>query len=852
MFGVFYRRLKTLWRRPQFERELEEEMRLHVDLRARTTGDVDAAARRFGNATLLREQSREQWSFAWVEASVQDVLYAFRTLRRSPGFSVAVIGTLALGLGLNTAVFTLVSAYVLRPLAVHDPSSLYQVGLHAQTRSEFAFDASALNDLSARTDVFSEVLAIDSRFASLDGHICRAAIISDNYFSMLGGRTALGRPIQPGDSDDELVLSDRAWRSWYGADAGILGKMVTVGKYRFEVVGVAQPEFAGVELGSDFWMPMQTWRRTAGQLESNFAIVGRLRPGLTSRQAETALALYARLATADRPEADRAQAVELRSRAAMFELPPRLYLALVPLFAAFAFTMAIPCANVTNMVLARGLARQREIGVRLSIGARRSRLVLQLLTEGLVLAIAAGLLGLLIARLAIDASFRVLYATTPPPARAVLEILTPDMPLDWRVFLFAMTLAALATLAFSLVPALQATRLNITNALRGEFSSLRVSRLRDGLVVLQIGACLMFLLNAVLMVRALERVARLDTGYDTRSVFSLANYTPIHLPETVAALEREPWVDVVAHASGESDVRAGASGKRQQFGTLRYVSPTYFDVFRIRVTRGRAFSKEEASSGAAVAVISTSAAARLWPGEDALGKVVQVESDVSRQARRSRIKQFPQARVVGIAGDTRPANPFQEPNEVQLYFPARTADSESVYVRGKSDAPQTARLFEQAWKRIATPDEAAAVFSLEQRQYWDAYPARAFSWVASLLGIVALVLTISGVYGVISYVVSQRSKEIALRVALGAGRMRVISSILGRLGKLTAVGLVVGGTFAAAVSKVMWAHTPLINPFDPIAYLLAPTIVIGATLVASAGPARRATRVEPAAVLRAD
>lgn len=848
----FYRRLKLLWRRPKFERELEEEMRLHVELRAAALGDVDAAARRFGNTTLLREQSREHWSFAWVESCVQDVVYAFRTLRRSPGFSVAVIGTLALGLGLNTAVFTLVNAYVLRPLAVSDPSSLYQVGLRGQARSEFALGANVLNDLRTRTDVFSEVLAIDSRFANLDGHIARAAVVSDNYFSMLGGRTALGRPVQIGDSENELVLSDRAWRSWYTGDTDILGKRVTVGKYRFEVIGVARPEFTGVEPGSDFWMPLEAWRRTVGQLDPNFAVVGRLQPGRTPPQVEAALALYARQITADWPETDRARGVELRSRAAMLELPPRLYLALVPLFAAFAFTMAIPCANVTNMVLARGLTRQREIGVRLSIGAKRSRLVFQLLTEGLVLAIAAGLLGLVIARLSIDASFRVLYATTPPAAHTVLDILTPDLPLDWRVFLFAMALAALATLAFSLVPALQATRLNITNSLRGEFSSLPTSRLRDGLVVLQISACLLFLVNAVLMVRAVQRVARLDTGYDARGVFSLANYTPIHVPAIVASLEREPWVDLVAHASGETGVDAGESGKQLQSATLSYVSSNYFDVFRIPVSRGRAFSNEEAASGATVAVISRSAAERMWPGEDALGKVLQTESGHSRQTRHSRIEEFRTARVIGIAGDVRPANPFLESNGVQLYLPARAADAESVYVRGKGDVPQTARLFEQTWKRIAAADEAADVFSLEQRQYWDAYPARAFSWVASLLGIVALILTISGVYGVISYVVSQRRKEIALRVALGAGRLRVISAVMGHLGKLTMVGLVVGGAFAALVSKAMWAQTSLINPFEPIAYVLAPAIVIAATLVASAAPARRASRVEPAAVLRAD
>jgi hypothetical protein len=390
MIAEYWRRLKFLCRRTQFDRELEEEMRLHVQLRAERLGDVDAARRRFGNTTRLREESRDQWTFRWADNRARDLVYAVRTLRKRPGFSLAVIGTLALGLGLNTAIFTLLNALLLRPLAVRDPHSLYQVALSAPERLQFGFGRSAFETLRARTDVFAEVLAIDTRFTNLDGRAARGAIVSGNYFSMLGGATAIGRPLQSMDTNGVLVLSHRAWRKWYGSNAAVLGTTVTVGRHRFEVIGVARPEFAGVEPLPDFWASTEGWQRTVGDGEPVVDVVGRLRPGVSPTQATNALTSFARTSTQERDGSERAHGVELRSKAAMLQLPPDLLLALVPLLVAIGLILAIPCANVTNMVLARGLARQREIGIRLSLGASRGRVMLQLLTEGLVLCLRDG------------------------------------------------------------------------------------------------------------------------------------------------------------------------------------------------------------------------------------------------------------------------------------------------------------------------------------------------------------------------------------------------------------------------------------------------------------------------------
>jgi predicted permease len=852
MIGEFLRRLKFILRREQFERELDEEMRLHVELRSERLGDADAAKRQFGNTTLLREDSRQHWEFAFAEILLKDLRYALRSLRKQPTFAAGVIVTLALGLGLNAALFTIINAYVLRPLAVRDPYSLYQIGLRSKTRVEMGFTRQSLADLQVRTDVFSDVLAIRSRFVNLEGRIVSGAVVSVNYFSMLGGRVALGRPFQSYNVDAVLVLSDRAWRNQFGSDSNIVGRLVTVGKHKFEVIGVAVPTFSGIEPMPEFWTPMEAWKHTEEPLETNLGIVGRLKEGVTVQQAQAALTAYAQQTTADRPADERANQVELRSRSSLVELPTRAYLAMLPLLVAFGLTMAIPCANVANMMLARGVARQREIGVRLSLGASRGRVVRQLLTEGLVLAVGAGLLGMGIARVAIDLGIRVMYATAPQAAHLMLNTLTPELPLDWRVFVYVLAVAAATTLAFALLPALQATRINVLFALRGEFRSMRASRLRDALVVTQVSVCLVLLVSAGVMVRAVERVSRIDVGDDSRGVFGLADYTPIRVPSVVAELEREPWVETVAHSSDDFGVRVEPEGANEAApATYSFVSSSYFDTFRIPILQGRGFTRDEADSGAPLAIVGQATAKRLWPGGQPIGKTLRIlGNEGRRRPRNARIA--PQVEVIGVARDVISGNVMKGVDQVRLYLPARITDSTQVYVRGKGDGNRTAREFAEAWKRMAAPNEVAAVYSVEQRRYWETYPARAFSWVASLLGGIALILTVSGIYGVISFLVNQRIKEIGIRIALGATPWSVVRHVLARSGRLVGVGAIVGLLLAAAVSKLLSSRALMVDALEPIAYLAGLGIVAAGTVLASMSPALRAARVDPAETLRAE
>ena len=373
------------------------------------------------------------------------------------------------------------------------------------------------------------------------------------------------------------------------------------------------------------------------------------------------------------------------------------------------------------------------------------------------------------------------------------------------------------------------------------------------MVVLQVSASLLFLVSAIVMVRALERVSSIDLGYDGRGVFSLAAYTPLRVPAVVAALEQEPWVDAVAHRSPDFDTRVVPTDQSAPAAaTYSFVSQNYFEVFRIPIERGRSFTNAEVSGGTAVALVSKGAADRLWPGEEALGRTLRIDAGTAGRRKHARIEGMSHVQVVGIASDIRSRDVTQGIDPVRLYLPARTADSAELFVRGRGDPESTARHFEEAWKRIAAADESATVFSIEQRQYWDTYPARASTWLASLLSAIALVLTVSGIYGVISFLVSQRRRDIGIQIALGASRATVVRWVAGQSGRLIGVGTAVGLVLAMAASKLMWSRTPMVDPLDPVAYVTGLAIVAGAAVLASIAPAVRAMRVDPVVTLKAE
>jgi len=556
-------RLRALLRREAMEAELDEELRYHVEseiarnIARGLTPDAArfAALRAFGNSSQHKEAVRDAWGWRWLEQIGQDVRYALRGVRRAPIFALTVVLTIALGLGLNGTAFTIFDAYVLRPLSVRDPSSLYEITWVNRAGRRHAFSWPQYQELRRDPDggAFSELLAYRFISARIDSTPSFGQLVTGNFFSMLGVGAALGRTLLPSDAESPgtapvVVLSHRAWENRYGADSQIVGKSVRVRGYPLLVVGVARAGFDGLgDVPLDFWIPLTA----IDQVEDGPSlfgpkspemlwIVGRLRPSVTVEQAKSELMTRARVLSVGRPDAEEPLSPRLSSQATRVPLDDELLVILAPILSAFGLVLLIACANVANMMLARGMARQREIGIRLSLGAARARLVRQLLTESVILALPAAAIGYGVSRATIGLGLRLMFATMPAEFAAYIRVV-PLLP-DMRVLTFMLATALVAAVFFGLAPALQATRPDVVQATRGDFDTgLRPSRLRNMLVVGQITVCVVLLVSAGVLLRGARRLERVDVGVRTRDVLQI-DIVEKFRPSVVARLRATPGV----------------------------------------------------------------------------------------------------------------------------------------------------------------------------------------------------------------------------------------------------------------------------------------------------------------------
>jgi predicted permease len=808
----------------------------------------------------------------WLSAVPQDLRYALRMLFRNPGFAITVILTLGLGLGLNAAFFTVFNAFLLRPLAVRDPASLVSVELETRFRTALHwswqdYKIFAADTTSGRSSAFVETAASTVEATGLDGRSAKVGLVSGNYFDMLGARTALGRPFQPDEQDAVIVLGHRAWQSRFGGDPNVVGRKVLLGGLPFEIVGITAPEFAGVPVGTvalaprewarygvgvpDIWVPLEVWNRLPGLYHVPVrGIVGRLRPGMNRVRAEAMITAYARRRTEDREEYDRT----FRARLESLDIPitwTALQFSL-PLLVAFGLTMLIPCANAANMMLARAMVRQREFGARLSLGASRGRVVRQLLTESVILTAIAGAAGVALATIVLNLFARLLYNTVPPTI--LFKVRIPDFEVDAHVFLYMLIVVGLTTVLFALAPAAQATRLTLTATMRGEFAGLRSSRMRDGLVIGQVAACAMLLVTAGVLVRGIGKSREIERGYESRGVYGAGNMSREDALAVKAILDRESWVEtqaVMGSPLNAMDSLQVASPARSGWHSVYYNrgSGELFHLVRIGLLRGRTFTRQEAENQSPVAVASESAAKLLWPGEDPIGKTVLIQAG---RKNNPRLPRFHEAMVVGVSRDivSRVRDGGPRP---ALYFPDTLRSGTVLIVRGKGSPEHTHRQLEAALAASPGGAHGGRVIELQETIDWETYPQEAVSWLSTLLGGVALILTISGMYGVMSYLVSQRTKEIGVRIALGATQIQVARLVLAYSVRLAAAGLALGAVLALGVLQYTGSKIELlINLYDAPAYALSLAVVAVAALFAALAPTRRACRILPQEALRSD
>ena len=872
MLSEFVTRLRALVFRKGTDADLDEEMRYHLEREVErnvangmTPADARHAARRaFGNVTVATEQARDAWRWTWLEETKQDCAYAARTFRRAPTFVFTVVGTIGLALGLLSTAFTFFNTYVLRPMSVRDPYSLFELHWTSADGRSRRFSRDQVEQLARDHSVFTEVSAYDAIEPRIARHPTQGQLVSGNYFDMLGVPPALGRTMTMADAEERrpvMVLSHPGWRTLFHGDSTVIGRRVNVNGVSFEVVGVTREGFGGLTSAPfDFWIPItlasdigrtpMLFRRGA---DAGVGVVARLAPGVDQARAQMWLREWLHAQTANDPAAARVQDVLLLSRATMIPPSPETTAMFAPVIAAFVLVMLIACANVTNIMLARGLARQREIGIRLALGAARQRIIRQLLAESLLLAIPAGLLGLCLSRLTLWSVLELLLATLPTEAAAYIRLIPFEA--DARVIGFALLAVTVAAIAFGLAPALQASRPNIVQASRGDFDTqFRPSRLRNALVVGQVTMSVVLLICAGILLSAARNVARLDPGVRTAGIIQLQLFEPFR-GRGLTVLRADANVREVATASSslidDCCPRVSLRGADGVLASVNYlaVSDSWFSVFDLPVARGRVFTPDETRSRAPVVVVSQSLARRFWPNADPVGRTLAIPPTEPEYAA---LAPSHEVRVIGVARDAASNWIGQGRDKPVAYFP-RPLDSTAavVVVRVGGDAAAGKVELEAT---LAKVDSAAItqMHSIDDALAMQAYPFRAMYWVATALALIALSLTFIGVYGVVSYLVAQRRREFGVRLALGAGRHSLIGLIIGQSTRLAAAGIVIGVVVTLGVSRLFATFIPSLDTYDRAGYLLGVALVLVACVAAALGPSYRAASINPVEALRAD
>ena len=873
-------RLRAIFRRNTVEDDLGDELRFHIEQETekyvRSGVAPDQAARRarlaFGPPDSLKEGCRDARGVTTLETAWRDVRYALRGMRRAPVFASTVILTIALGIGVNTAAFTVFNAYLLRPIPVDDPYSLYAFTWTDRTGRGHWFTWQEYENLGRQTRVFSSAFAARNVVTRINGRLAFGELVTRNYFQVVGVGAARGRTLTQGDGTSEpgapplVVLSHTGWTALFGGDPAIVGTQVRIGGVPLEVIGITPAGFTGLgERPCDFWAPLSVDAALteepnlfAPPYPGRLGIAGRLRVDLAEGAARSALALWAAGTTAGRPEGEQATGAVLVSQATRMPMPIEMLAVVLPLAAAFGLVLLIACANVTNMMLTRAMSRHREIGVRLSLGASRARLVQQLMIESLVLAVPAAAAGFVVAYSTIHLGVRLLFATMPAGLADVARHVASLEP-DVRVFAFSVAAGLSSAVLFGLAPALQATRISVARAFAGELVlQLHPTRLRGALVVAQVAASVLLLICGGILIRSTARLANMETGVNARGVLDL-QIREKSRAQILAALETSPIVQRIAATSppvpfdgrppGTSVTSSGRPETLQ--ASYRSVSPNYFAILDVPLKEGRTFSRAEAASGGSVGIVSETAARRLWPGRSAVGQLLRLHATDQHSQGGQPVSPVV-VEIVGTVGDVATGYSNDEASRTTVYLPTseqRPGNELLVRVGGNVDAAV------RELEAVLTTMDGRAVERLDRLEDFEAfraYPFRVAYWMSSAIGGLALLLTLSGVYGVLSYLVSMRSKEIGIRMALGDTARGTAITVLVQSMRLSAIGIAVGAMLSLGASAMLASQLVTISTYDPIAYGSVILLVVIACACTSFFPALRAARIDPLVMLRHD
>lgn len=892
-FHKFPLRLRALFRHRQAEQDLHDEIDFHLRSQAEefVARGMDpeearlAASRSLGARTQIEEECRESRGVSFLEDFLQDLGFGFRMLRRNPGFSLIAILCLTLGIGANAAVFSWVEGLLLRPFpAVANQDRLVvMVGTTHALRNKGAngsgYEAVSwpdfldyqrnthLFDAFITDKIMGTTLSVGDKAERMAG-----SVVSANYFDALGVRPMLGRGFEPAEevgrnAHPVTVISYWVWKEKFHSDPGIIGKTQLLNGVQHTIIGVAPKGFYGTFVGRpiQFWVPvsMQEVFEPGGyKLEDRNATwiegFARLKPGVTIAQAEEELSAVAKRLEADYPETNRGRGIQLLP---LWKAPfnaaevllPVLSVALAVVF----FVLLIACANVSNLLLVRSFARQHEMTVRLAIGANRRRLVRQLLTEGLIISVIAAGSGILVAWLC-----RGLLVTFYPSGTAAGLMMKGDI--DWRVLVISAGIAVLSTLIFALAPAIRASEVDLAGSLKLEsgsvFGARSKSRLRSLLVVGQVCLSFILLVGAVLFIQSMRRVQSADPGFSTTNVLTTgfdlvsAGYDTqraktfqdrlIERVQTIPGVESAALARVRPFSYStyfEAPISVdGYQPAPDEMPKVEYnqVGPDYFRTNGIPLISGREFTRADDENAAPVAIVNEKMVSQYWKGEDPIGKRLQLKD-------RS-------LRVIGVARAAKYGS-FSEPQKPFFYVPMRQNFSigTTLNIRTLKDPKTVAAALA---REVHALDENLALGELiTMREHINRMALASQQAAVSLLtifGVLALLLSAIGLYGVMSYSVSQSTRELGLRMALGARISDLVRLVLSHGLGLTIAGVVFGGIVALSSAHLIKTLLYKVDPRNPFALGAAFLIMMVAALVACLVPAWRATRIDPVRALR--
>jgi predicted permease len=898
-FREFARRIGMLLHRERFAKELEDEMQLHLELRRQqqeesgvAPKDARAAAyRRFGNPTLVRERSYTAWGWSWLEGLFQDILYGLRAMLRSPGITIVALLSLALGIGANTALFSLMDAVMLRSLPVRQPQQLVMLddagagGITNGFGTTYLYSYPFYRELRKQNQVFSQTAAILSMRSDVHGTVSgrnqaepmHVQLVSGTYFPLLGVKAIIGRTLT--DQDDSTqgdhpvaVVSYSWWKKGLARDPDVLNRTLKIADTTYSIVGVAAPEFFGTEVGEspDIWIPMSMVEQVPphfkGAYSDNFTeslyILGRLKPGVGMAQATTNVNLLFQqilrhfrgslsqddaktLKEAHVPLTPMATGISGLRRE--FSDPLKILMGIAGL------VLLIACANIANLLLARSTARTREFAVRQAIGAGRGRLVRQLLTESMMLALTGGALGVAFAA---GASRLLVRMVSGGP-----ETIPLDVSIDTRMLLFTLAVTLITALLFGSIPAMRATRLELTQSLKDRQGAATVRAkglLAKSLIVSQVAFSLLLVVAAGLFLRSLVNLTRVDLGFDKQNVLFL------HLDESSAgykdddpriyALYRQITERVNAlpgvHGAGFSSFvfhEGSWNGSVQVEGAEKpsdvdvkhnVITDGYFSALHIPLLAGRDFGPQDTGTSQKVAIISERMARTMFPKGNPIGRHYSLGDKHKTE-------------VIGIVKDVKFLS-LQEDPETLDYIPAPQhpmylGDFVVRYTGDFSSVSSAVR------RTIHDIDRTLPITDVTTMDEWVARSItdqRVIAQLSTFFGLLAIFLSAIGIYGLMSYVVSRRTNEIGIRMALGAERMHVRWLVLREVLVLVAIGIAIGIPAALLSSRLVASMLFGLRATDAVSLLAAVAVMLAIAALAGYLPARRASRVDPMVALR--